>query len=151
MRTCVCMYICALEMQQYINILPYRDTLSQWYSIYTNLVVSIYRISWYIDVLTLVLHIMCCSCMPALQFCNCLVGIKHYDFGKKALSICKNQLLYTIPYCAIYRCIVIQKRWYIDTHKMCIVASLVQAIYTLCIPMMRPLARSFAMEHFTTK
>ena len=29
------------------------------------------------------------SCMPVLQFCNYLVGIKHDGFGNKALSICK--------------------------------------------------------------
>ena len=41
---------------------------------------------------------------------------------EKALSICKIQLLHTIPYRAIYRCIVIQ---YINTPKMCIIASLI--------------------------
>ena len=50
------------------------------------------------------------------------VGTKHYE---KALFICKIQLLHTIPHHAIYRCIVIQKRWYIDTSKIYIVASLV--------------------------
>ena len=25
----------------------------------------------------------CCSCMPAPQFCDCLVDIKHYGFGKR--------------------------------------------------------------------
>ena len=25
----------------------------------------------------------CCGCMPALQFCNCLVSIKHDGFGKR--------------------------------------------------------------------
>ena len=54
----------------------------------------------------------------SLQFCNCLVSIKHDGFGKKAPFICKNH--------AIYRCIMIQRRWYIDTPKMCIVASLIR-------------------------
>ena len=38
-----------VEMQQYIDISPYHDTLSQWYSIDTNYVVLIYQISGYIE------------------------------------------------------------------------------------------------------
>ena len=73
-------------------------------------------------ILCVLFYDWCCGCMPVLQFCNCLVGIKHDGFGKKALSthLQKSVILYH----AIYRCIVIQKRWYIDTLKMCIVAYL---------------------------
>ena len=40
-------------------------------------------------------HILSAWGMSALQFCNCLVGIKH-GFRKKALSISKNQQIHTI-------------------------------------------------------
>ena len=62
----------------------------------------------------------CCGCMPILQFCNCLVSIKHDGSGKMALSICKNQL-----YCIMQYCIVMGRSWYINTPKMCIITPLV--------------------------
>ena len=48
------------------------------------------------------------------------------SFTKKVLFICKNQLIHTLLYRTIilYRCIMIQKRQYIDTPKLCIVAPL---------------------------
>ena len=36
-----------------------------------------------------------------LQFCNCLVSAKHDGFGKKALSICKNQLYCIMQYIGV--------------------------------------------------
>ena len=107
-----------LEMQQGIDTSPHRNTLSQWYSCIYISNIRIYRILCAIyPLLTLILHIMCtmcydwcCRCMPALQFCNYLVGIKHNGFGKKALFICKNELIHTILYCAIHCCIMIHKR-----------------------------------------
>ena len=47
-----------LEMQQYIDISPYRDTLNQWYSIDTILIVSIYRISGYIEYHVWYMHVL---------------------------------------------------------------------------------------------
>ena len=63
--------------------------------------------------------------LPVLQLCNYLVLIESCNLGKKVLFICKNQLIHTLLYCTIYRCIVIQKQQYIDTPKSCIVAPLV--------------------------
>ena len=55
---------------------------------------------------------------------NYLVLHKRYSFGKKVLFICKNQLI-TVLYHPIYHCIVIQKRQYINTTKLCIIIPLV--------------------------
>ena len=44
-----------------------------------------------------------------------------YTFGKSST----NQLIHTLLYCKIYRCIMIIKAEYIDTPKLCIVTSLV--------------------------
>ena len=62
----------------------------------------------------------CCSCNPALQFCNCLVDTKHYSFGKRLnLYICNNQVIHTILYHALYHCIMIQ--WGdISMHSRCV-------------------------------
>ena len=40
------------------------------------------------------------------------------------MFVCQNLLKHTVLYCAIYRCIVILRRQYIDTCKSCIVPSL---------------------------
>ena len=37
MYVCMYIYVCMLEMQQYINISPYRDTLGSGYNISTHL------------------------------------------------------------------------------------------------------------------
>ena len=60
------------------------------------------------------------GCQFYSYVCNYLVLIESCNLGK-VLFIGKNQLIYTLLYCTIYRCIVIQKRQYIDTPKSCIV------------------------------
>ena len=47
---------------------------------------------------------------------------------KSSVHLQKSAILYH----AIYCCIVIQRRWYIDTPKMCIVVSLVPVCLLLC-------------------
>ena len=50
-------------------------------------------------------------------------GCEFYSFANYNFS--KNQLIHTLLYRTIYRCIMIHKWQYIDTLKLCIVASLI--------------------------
>jgi len=94
------------------DISSYRDTLgSDTVSIHI-LVVSIYRISWYIDVSS-------SKCILLHKINVVVVHFRCELFSSEPLKI------YTWLYRAIYRynIIVINKWQYIDTYKLCIVTS----------------------------
>ena len=125
---------------QYITISWYiKPVIQYWYKlscIHTSNI-GTYRIScviYILHVLTLILYIICvlhdnwcCSFMPALQFCNC-GRYKALWFWKDGFVHLQNS---AILYHAVCCCIMIQKRWYIDTLKMCIIAFLMCSLEVL--------------------
>ena len=126
--------ICYVEMQQYIDISPYRDTLG---SDTVSIHIKLYRyidVSQCIDIQTVHLYVQYFMIDALVIYCGCqyyssattyLVLIEGCKFRKKVLFICKIQLIHTLLYRIIYRCIVIQKQQYINTPKLCIVAPLI--------------------------
>jgi len=67
-----------------------------------------------------------------INYCTLqLSGLQLNNFReqKKVTFVCQNLLIDTILYRAIYCCIMILRRQYIDTHKSCIVPSLEYYIF----------------------
>jgi len=126
-------------MGQYIDIL-HHDTLTVSIQIQ---VTSIYRISWYINILisidsilhTYILYSVA-DALSWIDYCTLqLSALQLYNFReqKKVMSICQNLLIYIVLaiYVSLY-CDI--KKEYIDTCRSCIVPSLLHN-YKTKIPM----------------